>query len=49
MKIFSDIAHLFPITNPTWIFLVVLAIILATSLWVSRAVIPTGIGEEDEE
>ena len=28
---------------------VVLAIILATSLWVSRAVIPTGIGEEDEE
>lgn len=28
---------------------VVLAIILATSLWVSRAVIHTGIGEEDEE
>ena len=28
---------------------VVLAIILATLLWVSRAVIPTGIGEEDEE
>ena len=28
---------------------IVLAIILATSLWVSRAVIPTGIGEEDEE
>ena len=28
---------------------VVLAIILATSLWVSRAVLPTGIGEEDEE
>lgn len=28
---------------------VVLSIILATTLWVSRAVIPTGIGEEDEE
>ena len=44
MKIFSDIAHLFPITNPTWIFLVVLAIILFAPLLFNRIRIPHLVG-----
>ena len=44
MKIFSDIPHLFPITNPTWIFLVVLAIILFAPLLFNRIRIPHLVG-----
>ena len=44
MTFFNDIAHLFPITNPTWIFLVVLAIILFAPLLFNRIRIPHLVG-----
>ena len=44
MNIFNDIAHLFPITNPTWIFLVVLAIILFAPLLFNRIRVPHLVG-----
>lgn len=44
MSIFSDIAHLFPITNPTWIFLVVLVIILFAPLLFNRIRVPHLVG-----
>ena len=44
MKILNDIAHLFPITNPTWIFLVVLVIILFAPLLLNRIRVPHLVG-----
>ena len=44
MSIFCDIAPLFPITNPTWIFLVVLAIILFAPLLFNRIRVPHLVG-----
>lgn len=44
MNILYDIAHLFPITNPTWIFLVVLVIILFAPLLLNRIRIPHLVG-----
>ena len=44
MKILYDIAHLFPITNPTWIFLVVLVIILFAPLLFNRIRVPHLVG-----
>ena len=44
MKFITDIAHLFPITNPTWIFLVVLAIILFAPLLFNRIRVPHLVG-----
>ena len=44
MTIFDDIAHLFPITDPTWIFLVVLVIILFAPLVFNRIRIPHLVG-----
>ena len=44
MNVFADIAHLFPITNPTWIFLVVLVIILLAPLLFNRIRIPHIVG-----
>ena len=44
MNLFNDIAHLFPITNPTWIFLVVLAIILFAPLLFNRIRVPHLVG-----
>lgn len=44
MKFLADIAHLFPITNPTWIFLVVLAIILFAPLLFNRIRVPHLVG-----
>ena len=44
MPAFSDIAHLFPITNPTWIFLVVLVIILFAPLLFNRIRVPHLVG-----
>ena len=44
MALFNDIAHLFPITNPTWIFLVVLVIILFAPLIFNRIRVPHLVG-----
>ena len=44
MKFIEDIAHLFPITNPTWIFLVVLVIILFAPLLFNRIRVPHLVG-----
>ena len=44
MPILSEIAHLFPITNPTWIFLVVLVIILFAPLIFNRIRVPHLVG-----
>lgn len=44
MTLFNDISHLFPITNPTWIFLVVLVIILFAPLLSSRIRLPHIVG-----
>lgn len=44
MKFFSDITHFFPITNPTWIFLVVLVIILFAPLLFNRIRVPHLVG-----
>lgn len=44
MSILNDIAQLFPITNPTWIFLVVLVIILFAPLIFNRIRIPHLVG-----
>lgn len=44
MSIFNDITHLFPITNPTWIFLVVLVIILFAPLVFNRIRVPHLVG-----
>lgn len=44
MKCFDNIAHLFPITDPTWIFLVVLVIILFAPLLFNRIRIPHLVG-----
>lgn len=44
MSILNDIAHLFPITNPTWIFLVVLVIILFAPLVFNRIRVPHLVG-----
>ena len=44
MTLFDNIAHLFPITNPTWIFLVVLVIILFAPLIFNRIRIPHLVG-----
>ena len=44
MTLFNDIAHLFPITNPTWIFLVVLVIILFAPLIFNRIRVPHLVG-----
>ena len=44
MSILNDIAQLFPITNPTWIFLVVLVIILFAPLVFNRIRIPHLVG-----
>ena len=44
MKFINNIAHLFPITNPTWIFLVVLAIILFAPLLFNRIRVPHLVG-----
>ena len=44
MSILNDIAHLFPITNPTWIFLVVLVIILFAPLVLNRIRVPHLVG-----
>lgn len=44
MALLNDIAHLFPITNPTWIFLVVLVIILFAPLVFNRIRIPHLVG-----
>ena len=44
MNIFNDIVHLFPITNPTWIFLVVLVIILFAPLLFNRIRLPHIVG-----
>lgn len=44
MTILNDIAHLFPITNPTWIFLVVLVIILFAPLVFNRIRLPHLVG-----
>ena len=44
MKFLSDITHLFPITNPTWIFLVVLVIILFAPLLLNRIRVPHLVG-----
>lgn len=41
---FNDITHLFPITNPTWIFLVVLVIILFAPLLFNRIRVPHLVG-----
>lgn len=41
---FRDVAHLFPITNPTWIFLVVLVIILFAPLLFNRIRVPHLVG-----
>lgn len=44
MKFIEDIVHLFPITNPTWIFLVVLVIILFAPLLFNRIRVPHLVG-----
>ena len=44
MKYLDNIAHLFPITDPTWIFLVVLVIILFAPLLFNRIRIPHLVG-----
>ena len=44
MSILNDITQLFPITNPTWIFLVVLVIILFAPLIFNRIRIPHLVG-----
>ena len=44
MTILTDIAELFPITNPTWIFLVVLVIILFAPLLFNRIRVPHLVG-----
>ena len=44
MTMLSEIAHLFPITNPTWIFLVVLVIILFAPLLFNRIRVPHLVG-----
>ena len=44
MPTFSEIAQLFPITNPTWIFLVVLVIILFAPLLFNRIRVPHLVG-----
>ena len=44
MKFFSDITLLFPITNPTWIFLIVLVIILFAPLLFNRIRVPHLVG-----
>ena len=44
MTFLNDISHLFPITNPTWIFLVVLAIILFAPLLFNRIRVPHLVG-----
>lgn len=44
MSILNDITHLFPITNPTWIFLVVLVIILFAPLVFNRIRVPHLVG-----
>ena len=44
MSILNNIAQLFPITNPTWIFLVVLVIILFAPLIFNRIRIPHLVG-----
>lgn len=44
MKLLSDITQLFPITNPTWIFLVVLVIILFAPLLFNRIRVPHLVG-----
>ena len=44
MSILNDITHLFPITNPTWIFLIVLVIILFAPLVFNRIRVPHLVG-----
>ena len=44
MALLDDIAHLFPITDPTWIFLVVLVIILFAPLVFNRIRVPHLVG-----
>lgn len=44
MKFLCDITQLFPITNPTWIFLVVLVIILFAPLLFNRIRVPHLVG-----
>ena len=44
MTFLNNISHLFPITNPTWIFLVVLAIILFAPLLFNRIRVPHLVG-----
>ena len=44
MTIFDNITHLFPITDPTWIFLVVLVIILFAPLVLNRIRVPHLVG-----
>lgn len=44
MKYLNDITQLFPITNPTWIFLVVLVIILFAPLLFNRIRVPHLVG-----
>ena len=44
MSLLTDIASLFPITNPTWIFLVVLVIILFAPLLFNRIRVPHLVG-----
>ena len=44
MKFLNDITQLFPITNPTWIFLVVLVIILFAPLLFNRIRVPHLVG-----
>ena len=44
MNIFDNLTHLFPITNPTWIFLVVLVIILFAPLIFNRIRVPHLVG-----
>lgn len=44
MDKFYDITHLFPITDPTWIFLVVLVIILFAPLLFNRIRVPHLVG-----
>lgn len=44
MSILCEMSHLFPITNPTWIFLVVLVIILFAPLIFNRIRVPHLVG-----
>ena len=44
MPMLCEMPHLFPITNPTWIFLVVLVIILFAPLIFNRIRVPHLVG-----